>query len=230
MRTWDVGERVGEGVRGRPSAPRVVVSGTGRSGTTFLMRLLTAVGVDTGYAPDGRGWYVDTTRAGGAPSGTSLGGLERHPRAGWRPDQIAVLPYVVKDPRLCLSIGLLLDAGTFRAERVICPVRDLRSAATSRVRRGLVWLPDLRSGFPDREVVSPARGGDLVEEQDERISAALGRLVAACVTRGVPLTLIPFSTLTGDPDALRALLGDLASRVTPGQFREAHGALSPGET
>ena len=39
----------------RPNAPvhKLVITGTGRAGTTFLVQLLTELGLDTGYAPGG---------------------------------------------------------------------------------------------------------------------------------------------------------------------------------
>lgn len=195
--------RIGEEVRGDPRAPRLVISGTGRSGTTFLVRLLTALGLDTGYVPDG-GWYRDDV-CGGAGSGDRLGGLERHPRATFSAEALGALPYVVKDPRLCHALGPLLDAGTFRAARVLVPVRDLRAAAVSRVSRDLLWLPDPAPGDPDRERrLRP--GEDALRAQETALAAALGTLVSTCATRGIPTTVVPFDTVASGGTRLMDLL------------------------
>jgi len=46
---------------------KVIISGTGRAGTTFLVRLLTELGLETGYGPGELDRHID---------GNSHGGLE----------------------------------------------------------------------------------------------------------------------------------------------------------
>jgi len=97
------------------TGPKVVITGTGRAGTTLLVQILTDLGLDTGFAPDHR---VDER---------IHAGLEfkiESPNA----------PRIVKDPNLSRRLGGLLDAGTVEVEHVIVPIRDLEIAAASRIR------------------------------------------------------------------------------------------------
>ena len=97
------------------TGPKVVITGTGRAGTTLLVQILTDLGLDTGFAPDHR--VDDRIHA----------GLEfkiESPNA----------PRIVKDPNLSRRLGGLLDAGTVEVEHVIVPIRDLEIAAASRIR------------------------------------------------------------------------------------------------
>ncbi|MGZ6994061.1 MAG: hypothetical protein ACXVIM_02545 [Acidimicrobiia bacterium] len=96
-------------------APKVVIAGTGRAGTTLLVQILTDLGLDTGFERD---HAIDES---------VHAGLERGIEA---PDA----PRIVKNPNLSRRLGSLLDAGAVEIEHVIIPVRDLDVAAASRVR------------------------------------------------------------------------------------------------
>jgi hypothetical protein len=95
--------------------PKIVITGTGRAGTTLLVQVLTDLGLDTGFTPDAP---ID----GGVNAGLETG-IEA-------PDA----PRVVKNPNLSRRLGELLDAGKVAIEHVIIPMRDLDVAAASRVR------------------------------------------------------------------------------------------------
>jgi hypothetical protein len=98
-----------------PTGPKVVITGTGRAGTTLLVQVLTDLGLDTGFAPD---HPVDER---------INAGLEfriESPNA----------PRIIKDPNLSRRLGGLLDRNEVEIEHVIIPVRDLDVAVASRVR------------------------------------------------------------------------------------------------
>jgi hypothetical protein len=97
------------------TGPKVVITGTGRAGTTLLVQVLTDLGLDTGFAPDHQ---VDER---------INAGLEfriESPNA----------PRIIKDPNLSRRLGGLLDRGEVEVEHVIIPVRALDIAVASRVR------------------------------------------------------------------------------------------------
>lgn len=94
----------------------LIISGTGRAGTTFLMQLLTELGCDTGFS---NSWSDINANC--------HAGMERDLR-----DPQA--PYIVKSPWICDYLGEILDAGDVVIDRAIIPVRDLYAAAESRRR------------------------------------------------------------------------------------------------
>jgi hypothetical protein len=94
--------------------PKIVITGTGRAGTTLLVAMLTDLGLDTGYRPG----IVPELRAGGLETN-----IEK-PNA----------PRVIKAPGLSTRMRSLLDEGKVAIEHVIIPMRDLDVAAASRVR------------------------------------------------------------------------------------------------
>lgn len=96
-------------------SPKVVITGTGRAGTTLLVQVLTDLGLDTGYQPQAEG------------DARVHGGLEKDILA---PDA----PRIVKAPALSDQLGRLLDSGAVAVEHVIVPIRELEVAAASRVR------------------------------------------------------------------------------------------------
>lgn len=94
---------------------KVVIAGTGRTGTTLLVQILTDLGLDTGFATDHP--------------------IDDRAHAGLESDiESADAPRIVKDPLLSLSLGPLLEAGRVEVEHVIIPIRDLDVAVASRVR------------------------------------------------------------------------------------------------
>lgn len=98
----------------------IVITGTGRAGTTVLVQYMTALGFDTGYTVKKA---VDDTER----NQLSRGALEHRLRD-------RSLPHVVKGPEMALEIDGVLRAGAPRIEAVILPVRPLRDAAESRRR------------------------------------------------------------------------------------------------
>jgi hypothetical protein len=90
---------------------KVYVTGTGRSGTTFLMVLFTYLGLDTGYTPDTIQIYKSCSA-----------GMERN---------YSDVPYIIKDPNIILKIDEIVRE--FNIDHVFIPVRDYDDAAVSRV-------------------------------------------------------------------------------------------------
>ncbi len=95
--------------------PKIVITGTGRAGTTLLVQLLTDLGMDTGYTPEAQA------------DARTHGGLEKDVLA---PDA----PKIVKSPALSGRLGELIASGAVEVEHVIVPIRALDVAAASRVR------------------------------------------------------------------------------------------------
>ena len=93
-----------------------IITGTGRSGTTFLVQLLTHLNFDTGY---------DASSLSADINPVSNGGLERnifHPKA----------PYIVKNPRFCDIADTVLTSPHMSIDHIFLTIRDLRDASASR--------------------------------------------------------------------------------------------------
>ena len=97
----------------------ILISGTGRAGTTLLVKYFTALGFDTGFSLE----HAKTVNT----------GLEHVA-------ETEPLPYVIKSPHYTESLGRCLDLGTLKIQCCIVPVRRLFDAAESRRQFGLVWL------------------------------------------------------------------------------------------
>ena len=92
----------------------VIISGTGRAGTSFLMQLLTRLGLPTGFEGD------DTL-----PHPEARAGLEfdiRNPGA----------PYIAKSHFFCDFAPEVIDRDDIVIDYVFIPMRNLEAAAQSR--------------------------------------------------------------------------------------------------
>ena len=182
----------------------IVISGTGRAGTTFLVQLLTELGLETGFP---KGQVIDTK---------SRGGLEldiRDPQA----------PYVIKSPWLCDYLDEVLQGGEILVDHAFIPVRDLYGAAQSR-RQAASAVPSNPASVP---------GGlwhtDKPEEQEKILTEQLYKLVYALARHDVPVSLLLFPRLVNDPEYLFRKTRFLLANVEYDTFKEAFQALSRPE-
>lgn len=204
----DLAERWNRASRDRLGG-HVYISGTGRAGTTFLVQLLTDLGLDTGFsgtrdllAPPvaarerddgGEGpkepppTYFDTARA----------GLERDVFA---PNN----PQVVKSPYLCEQLDAAVAAGIPIAH-IIIPVRDLHSAAESRRH-----VQAETTGAEDGGGVAGGLWGTAqADQQEAALAIRFTLLVEGAIRHGIPFTFLSFPRFAQDPryayDRLRFL-------------------------
>jgi len=94
----------------------VVIAGTGRAGTTFLVELLTRLGLDTGFNTE----TIESKKFKDARAG-----LEHDIRK-------ENCPYIVKNPQFHEYAAEILRRDDIAVERVLLPMRDLYAAAESR--------------------------------------------------------------------------------------------------
>jgi hypothetical protein len=175
----------------------VVISGTGRAGTTFLVQLLTHLGLNTGF---------------------DVNSMELYPmaRAGLETDiRDAGAPYVVKDPLLCDFLEEVL-ASSVRIEHAIIPVRRFDAAAASRAH-----VQKLVTGNADGK--DPVKGGlwdtDKADDQVALLRVKFTRLIEALVRHDIPITFVGYPRLIRDPDYLYAKLGFLLGDIDLALFR-----------
>lgn len=182
--------------------PKIVITGTGRAGTTFLVQLLTELGQDTGYT--GENWRRD---------------YDEHCAAGLEHDITAPeAPRIVKNPGLCETLPGLLARQAVQIEHAIVPVRSLAAAATSRV-----WIggqgktPGGLWGTADASAQSAVLA--------ERFHA----LIEVLVQHEVPTTFLAFPRFVRDVDYAWQQLGPIFPAVTREQFGAAFGRVARPE-
>lgn len=113
----------------------VIITGTGRSGTTFLMKLFTALGVDTGFSLGKIDKSIDPVSHSGLDR--NMVGLKKNGKR---------IPFLIKCPGFCDHSDKVLNDPGFLIKRIIIPFRDIREASKSRIfvhkigiKKGALW-------------------------------------------------------------------------------------------
>lgn len=168
----------------------VVITGTGRSGTTFLVELLTHLGLDTGFTPE----VLDSRKY-----KTARAGLEHDIRQ-------ENCPYVVKKPRFSEYAEAVLGRSDIVIEHVFVPMRDLFSAAESRRFVEKSTLAEM--GFVERMAVAqtgePLPGGLWLTRsaapghQEQVLLDQTYELLFALSNTSIPLTFMRFPRIVRD--------------------------------
>ncbi|MGX5775005.1 hypothetical protein [Methylorubrum zatmanii] len=171
----------------------LIIAGSGRAGTTFLVQVLTACGLETELSRNPRAGYDATAQA----------GLESDPLS------VRDSPYVIKSPWAYQFVDQFLADDGVRLDGAILPVRDLREAVTSRIALELGSLyarPGTASlEAPWREFGTVPGGVTYSLEpldQARILGHAFHTLVERLLDHDVPLCLIKFPRFAQDPDYL----------------------------
>lgn len=199
----------------------LLIAGTGRAGTSFLVRYLTGFGLDT-----------HLTRVGDATSWSDRAnaGLEDWPRT----DMID-LPYVIKSPWTYQLIDDLLGSRRIVLDTVIIPLRNLVEAASSRVvidfqslHDSCEWLSDVQRTWEDWGHVP---GGIVYSlnpmDQARLLAVGFHHLLERLVAAEIPIIFLSFPRMARDPDYLfHALSRVLPSDTTVEKARELHATIA----
>src|SRR6185437_3267043 len=181
----------------------IVISGTGRAGTTFLVELLTHLGLDTGFTPENLALRKDES---------SRAGLEHDIRKRRS-------PYIVKSPHFCDIAEDVIADKQIVIERVIIPVRDVYAAAESR--RCVRAAAQARESLLKRmaKTLRPRRDpGGLWHtakghEQEIILLQQFYKLTLALAGTTIPISLLRFPRLVNDGPylflKLEPMLGDI---------------------
>jgi hypothetical protein len=212
-------ESAGQPVQGAATGRRrhLLIAGTGRTGTSFLVRFLTELGLDSRVARSGDADWDEAAQA----------GLEDVPVSAVEPD----LPYVVKQPWAHEMIADILANPHVEVEAAIIPVRPLIDAAASRIvvqRREIYeeapWMARLSRGWSSW---GATRGGVIhsLDPVDQARLLAVGfhGLIERLAQADVPMIFPAFPRVVEDPDYL---YGKLRPILPPSlgveMAREAH--------
>jgi hypothetical protein len=187
----------------------VVISGTGRAGTTFLVEILTHLGLDTGFTPQ----EVDIYRHKNARAG-----LEHDIREDGS-------PYVIKNPKFCDHIGEVLKTSDIIVDHVFIPMRDLRAAAESRrlvfreTVSGFALLKRLRFKIKPKEIPGGLWDGKNERNQEAILLHRLYKLILALSGTTIPVTLLQYPLILRDSSYLYEKLRPILEGIDDGKFR-----------
>jgi len=151
---------------------KIFITGPGRSGSTFLVQLLTRLGFDTGYKPYEER-YHPAIRAGcewtiafvGLSPAQQRVNLDRSPR-------------IIKGPEWSNWLKDIFANDLCKVDHVLIPLRDLRVAAQSRLDAGLYYMTD-----------------GTLDDQESVHAFLLGKCIEACELYDVPYTIMRFPKL-----------------------------------
>lgn len=170
----------------------IVITGTGRAGTTVLVQCFTALGMDTGFTADDAEKLDPVARA-----GLELK-LKTHPEHE-----------VIKAPAQADRIAAFLAHETIDVEAAVIPVRDLFSAAESR--RHVYRTAKALNRNPLRQpgglwkTKNPA-------EQEEKLALQFYGCLQPFVAKGIPVHLLDFPRFTLDAAYLHHALRPVFAR------------------
>lgn len=174
----------------------VVISGVGRSGTTFLIHLLTKLGLRTGFKAEKVTNHI---------SKKSNAGLENNVRSH-------LAPYIVKDPIMCDYIEEIVESDHIHLEHVYVPMRDLADAAKSRIN-----ITQNSGGKPTPGGMWKTNDPD---KQEQMLATQLYKLLVGLGKMETPVTFLHFPTIVKDPKYLYEKLEYLVKEIDYAHFEE----------
>ncbi|MCI0599884.1 MAG: sulfotransferase [Beijerinckiaceae bacterium] len=157
----------------------IVITGTGRAGTTFLVQLFTALGFDTGHSLE---------EALNKVNAISRAGLERHSVDG--PN-----PYVIKSPWFADQLSEALENRRVKLRAALIPLRDLFHAAESRRR---VYFEASARGFDPLKFPGTLWHTDKPDEQEEKLALQFYKCVFPLIKHEVPIFFLEFPRIVHD--------------------------------
>ena len=188
----------------------MVIAGTGRAGTSFLVQLLTKLGLDTGFKADEVFDKLD-------PIGRA--GLE----SNIREDSAA---YVIKSPNLSNYIHEVLESHHIGLDLVIVPIRDIDEAVQSRVN---VSKENVNNSGLFGRMFGSRRGhaGGLyktsrLEKQQLILLRSLSHLLVECAKHDQKVVMPHYPRLMEDPTYLIKMLEPILGGITEEMFVQVH--------
>jgi hypothetical protein len=188
----------------------LIISGTGRAGTTFLVQLLTELGLDTGFANSHAQIYENANA-----------GMEfdiRNPNA----------PYIIKSPGLCDYLDDALQGDEIIVDYAIIPMRDLYSAAQSRRHVTSKADPNL-AVVPGGLWPTEKIGSQEAKDQEWILAEKLYKLMYTLAKHDIPVFLLLFPRFAGDPEYLYQKLKFIVADIPYDTFLRAFQAISKPE-
>lgn len=189
----------------------VVISGTGRAGTSFLVELLTNLGLDTGFRPDNLEQYKNKL---------ARAGLERDLRE-------PSAPYIIKSPLFRMHADEVLGRDDITIDHVFIPMRDLAAAAessrfvTAQTLATMPLLKRIRRRFFPKSVVGGVWDTNNASSQEKVLLSQVYDLLLSLSRTTIPVTLLQYPLLVNDAPYLYGKLQPVLGDITLGEFDSA---------
>lgn len=164
----------------------IVITGTGRSGTTFLVQLFTALGFETGFSLEEALNNIDPI---------SRAGLEKPLVDGQN-------PYVIKSPWFADQLMDALDSRKIKIRAAIIPVRDLFEAAESRRRVHAEATSKREKGKSGVPYPGALWHTDDPSKQEDRLARQFYKALFPLIKHEIPTFLLHFPSLVKDENYL----------------------------
>jgi hypothetical protein len=172
---------------------KILITGTGRAGTSLLVAVLTDLGLDTGFK---QGVTI--------PSGRNAG-LERRIRD-------ADAPRIVKAPGVMFALDTVIAEGV-QIDHILMPIRDLEVAAASRVRV---------AEYGRHQGVAGGLAGTAWPGSQERVLArAFYDFMREVAERDIACTMLAFPRFASDWEYTYRRLGFLAPDLPADAWKQA---------
>ena len=175
------------------SKNKVLITGTGRCGTSAFIKFLSIVHGRTKTCTDilipqnGTLWWNNEANA----------GMEYVIDKNSSSEHLEKAPYIIKDTRLCCSLGGLLKKDMISVDHLFLLVRDYRKSAKSRVDNNLVMLETGSVRCIDERKSS-------LRNQIEFNQRVVGVLMETIARYDIPHTVIHFPQMVMDREYLRS--------------------------
>jgi hypothetical protein len=203
----------------KPPRKHVIITGTGRAGTTFLVQLLTKLKLDTGFTPE-----------------SMQKAINEHARAGLEHDvRKENAPYIVKSPWFCDNADEVVRREDIVLDHVFIPMRDLYSAAESRryvTEKAVSKMPFLKR--LKHSIKPPKVPGGLVHsrvkwKQEKILLVRFYNLILALSEAQIPVTLLQYPKLVKDSAYLYEKLKPVLRTISYEEFAPAFAATARPE-
>lgn len=170
---------------------RVLICGTGRAGTTLLMRIFTNLGLDT---------QVTREEIAEVEQNVGRAGLEKTISR----ETAESLPEIIKTPLVVDVLDDALTTGWLRIAHAIIPVRELSQAAASRVS---VRERAIEQGMDPRAAPGGLWKTEDPDQQEPALAIQFYKVVEILVAHDVPITFVSFPRFAKDPDYFAEVMG-----------------------
>jgi hypothetical protein len=199
---------------------KILITGVGRSGTTFIMQILTELGYDTGFKDRHHDWRVNV-RAGQEMAYPVELAFDDDMNLVWNQNITELkhifetYPKIIKSPGFSIHLKKLIGDEIIEVEHVIIPIRDVEKSAKSRIAVRLHGWPRVLDGL--KSSLSKQRTAHYI---------CLGMLLEALQLYDISHTFIKFPEMVVSTDYLYSKLRIPFPDMEKGEFAKVFDLVS----